>query len=63
MPSAEETLQKQPFIGAMPEPVQEILLNVANEHMRLQSSIIYREDTRPDGIWLIANGVVKVNFH
>jgi len=63
MPSREETLLNQPFIGAMPDPVQAQLLDVAKEHMRMQSSVIYREGTKPDGIWLIANGVVKVSFH
>ena len=63
MPSAEETLQNQPFIGALPEPVQEMLLDAAKEHMKVQSSAIYGEGGKPDGIWLIANGVVKVSFH
>lgn len=63
MPLAEETLQNQPFIGALPDPVQEVLLDVAKEHMRVQGTILYREDMKASGIWLIANGVVKVSFH
>ncbi|KAG0600449.1 hypothetical protein M758_11G035100 [Ceratodon purpureus] len=59
MPSVEETLQNQPFIGALPDSVQEVLLHVAKEHMRVQSTTIYKEEGKPDGIWLIANGVVK----
>jgi hypothetical protein len=61
MPSAEETLQNQPFIGALPARVQKMLLTVAKEHMRVQGTTIYREHGKPDGIWLIANGVVKVS--
>ncbi|XP_024361415.1 sodium/hydrogen exchanger 8 isoform X2 [Physcomitrium patens] len=59
MPSAEQTLQNQPFIGAMPTSVQKPLLDVSKEYMKLQGSVIYREDMKSDGIWLITNGVVK----
>lgn len=59
--SADETLQNQPFIGALPETVQEQLLKVAKENLKFQGSTIYRKDTKVDGIWLIANGVVKVS--
>lgn len=63
MPSAEQTLQNQPFIGAMPTSVQKPLLDVSKEYMKLQGSVIYREDMKSDGIWLITNGVVKVTAH
>ena len=43
-------------------PVQGLLLDVAKEHMQLRGSVMYKEDMKPDGIWLIANGVVKVGF-
>jgi hypothetical protein len=63
MPTVGETLRNQPFSGALPVPVQGLLLDVAKEHMQLRSNVIYKEDMKPDGIWLIANGVVKVGFH
>lgn len=61
MPTVGETLRNQPFFGALPVPVQGLLLDVAKEHMQLRSNVIYKEDMKPDGIWLIANGVVKWN--
>ncbi|KAG0575636.1 hypothetical protein KC19_5G019200 [Ceratodon purpureus] len=61
MPTVEETLRNQPFFGALPAFVQGLLLDAAKEHMQLRSNVIYKEDMRPDGIWLIANGVVKWN--
>lgn len=63
MPTVEETLRNQPFFGALPVPVQGLLLDVAKENMQLRSNVLYKEDMKPDGIWLIANGVVKVVFH
>lgn len=61
MPTVWETLHNQPFIGALPVSVQRPLLDVAKEFMMVQSTIIYEEDKKPDGIWLIANGVVQCN--
>jgi len=62
MPTVEETMHNQPFIGALPVSVQGPLLDAAKEHMKVQGNIIYKEQAKPDGIWLIANGVVKVGF-
>jgi hypothetical protein len=59
MPTAEETLMRQPFIGAQPASIRENLATAAKEFMKLRDSILYKEDAKPDGIWLIANGVVK----
>ena len=60
VPEAEETLKNQPLIGALPDAVQRSLLESAKEFMKLRDSALYKEEVRPDGIWIIANGVVKV---
>lgn len=61
MPTVQETLHNQPFFGALPDSVQAPLLVAAKEHMKVKGCILYEEEVKPDGIWLIANGVVKVD--
>lgn len=61
MPSNTETLRSQPFLGAQPAEIQEALKVSAKESMKLRDSFLYREESRADGIYLVANGVVKWN--
>eukprot|EP00249_Psilotum_nudum_P020794 c27850_g1_i1 orf=499-4035(-) len=59
MPTADETLNNQPFLGALPDEIHKPLANGAKEFMKLRESLLYKDNSKPDGIWLIANGVVK----
>ncbi|GLJ39011.1 hypothetical protein SUGI_0795200 [Cryptomeria japonica] len=59
MPSVREILSSHPFLGALPSFISEPLGNAAKEFMKLRGNILYEEGSKPDGIWLIANGVVR----
>ncbi|BBN12428.1 Na+:H+ antiporter [Marchantia polymorpha subsp. ruderalis] len=59
MQSAHEVLINQPFFGALPGHVQQVLLNAAKECMMFRESLLFREDSKADGVWLVANGSVK----
>ncbi|KAI5075495.1 hypothetical protein GOP47_0009571 [Adiantum capillus-veneris] len=61
MPSTVEILRGHPFIGSQPAEIQEALINSAKEGIKLRNSLLYREDDRAEGIWLVANGVVQWN--
>eukprot|EP01018_Ginkgo_biloba_P028675 Gb_12290 [translate_table: standard] len=59
MPSVGEILSSQPLLGALPSIIRDPLGNSAKEMMKMRGSLLYKEGSKPDGIWLIANGVVK----
>ena len=61
MPTTTEILRSQPFLASQPAEVRESLKASAKESMRLRDSLLYRENSRADGVYLIANGVVKVS--
>ncbi|GAB2226023.1 hypothetical protein Droror1_Dr00021806 [Drosera rotundifolia] len=48
-----------PFLGALPTRTQELLAGSSKEIMKLRGVALYREGSRPNGIWLISSGVVK----
>lgn len=59
MPLAADILSSQPFLGALPDDIQGPLKIAAKESIKLRDSVLYREDTKADGVFLVANGVVK----
>ncbi|KAL3682883.1 hypothetical protein R1sor_000905 [Riccia sorocarpa] len=59
MQSAEEVLSNQPFFGALPSQVQKSLTSAAKECMILRENPLYTEESKADGIYLVANGSVK----
>ncbi|KAJ7546491.1 hypothetical protein O6H91_08G041700 [Diphasiastrum complanatum] len=59
MPKGQETLISQPFLGALPDILHRHLVDTAKECMKLRDDCLYKEASKPDEIWLIANGVVK----
>lgn len=61
MPSSAETLSNQPFLGALPAEVRELMENSAKEFVKLRDNILYEEESKVDGIFLVANGVMKWN--
>jgi hypothetical protein len=60
MPRFSELLNNHPLVGALPENVRDPLLSNIKETVRMHGTILYKEGSRPTGIWLVSVGVVKV---
>jgi CRP-like cAMP-binding protein len=60
MPRFSELLNNHPLVGALPENVCDPLLSNIKETVRMHGTILYKEGSRPTGIWLVSVGVVKV---
>ncbi|GKU97567.1 hypothetical protein SLEP1_g10703 [Rubroshorea leprosula] len=48
-----------PFLGALPPALCEQLEGSQKEITKTRGVTLYKEDSNPNGIWLIANGIVK----
>ena len=62
MPRVSELLSSHPLVGALPSAVRGPLLSNAKETIKGHGQILYREGSRPTGIWLVSAGIVKVCF-
>lgn len=60
MPKAKELLHAHPFIGALPEEDRFPFESSTKEIIKMRGITLYKESSKPNGIWLISNGVVKV---
>lgn len=49
-----------PMLGALPSSVREPLASNSKEMMKLRGLTLYKEGSKPNGIWLVSSGVVKV---
>nr|XP_048318707.1 sodium/hydrogen exchanger 7-like isoform X3 [Ziziphus jujuba var. spinosa] len=49
-----------PLMGALPSSVHEPQEGSTKEVMKFRGMTLYREGSKPNGIWLISNGVVKI---
>ena len=61
MPRVSDLLNTHPLVGALPAAVRDPLLSNTKETVRGQGTTLYREGSRPTGIWLVSIGVVKVS--
>ncbi|KAL7149630.1 hypothetical protein ABFS83_05G054200 [Erythranthe nasuta] len=59
IPKIRDLISSNPLLGALPSTVRETLAGSTKEIMKLSGSTLYREGSKPAGIWLISNGVVK----
>ncbi|KAF3430996.1 hypothetical protein FNV43_RR25726 [Rhamnella rubrinervis] len=59
LPKANDMISVHPLMGALPSSVREPLQVSTKETMKLRGVTLYREGSKPNGIWLISNGVVK----
>uniref|UniRef100_A0A5B7A4E3 Cyclic nucleotide-binding domain-containing protein n=1 Tax=Davidia involucrata TaxID=16924 RepID=A0A5B7A4E3_DAVIN len=59
IPKIRELINVHPLLGALPSAVCEPLAGSAKVIMKLHGVTLYREGSKPSGIWLISNGVVK----
>ncbi|XP_024527647.1 sodium/hydrogen exchanger 8 [Selaginella moellendorffii] len=59
IPKGSQVLRDHPFIAALPDHIQAQLVSCAKQCLKLRGNVICEEGSRADGLWLIANGVVK----
>ncbi|KAG2622513.1 hypothetical protein PVAP13_3NG262700 [Panicum virgatum] len=59
MPRVSDLLNAHPLVGVLPAAARDPLLSNTKETVRGHGMTIYREGSRPTGIWLISIGVVK----
>lgn len=62
MPKISELLHAHPLLGALPAQARLPLESSTKETMKLRGATLYKEGFKPNGIWLISVGVVKVFF-
>ncbi|KAM0936277.1 putative cyclic nucleotide-binding domain, cation/H+ exchanger, rmlC-like jelly roll [Dioscorea sansibarensis] len=59
MPRIGDLMSAHPMLGALPSSVRAPLENCTKETMKFRGVALYKEGTKPNGIWLISLGVVK----
>nr|AIA08676.1 salt overly sensitive 1 [Triticum aestivum] len=59
MPRVRELLNTHPLVGALSADVRDPLLNNTKETIKVHGTVLYREGSRPIGIWLVSTGIVK----
>lgn len=62
MPKISDLLSAHPFWGALPSAVREPIEGSTKEVMKIRGVTLYKEGSKPIGMWLIPVGVVKVSF-
>ncbi len=61
IPKISDLISVHPLFGALPSSVRALLEGSTKETMKLRGVTLYKEGSKPNGILLISNGVVKVN--
>nr|ACN66494.1 salt overly sensitive 1B [Chenopodium quinoa] len=59
IPKIGELISMHPFLGALPSGVRDLLVGSTKEEVKVRGMTLYKEGGKPNGIWLISNGVVK----
>lgn len=59
VPKVSDLIRANPFLGALPAAVRHKLAGSTKETVKLHNSTLYKEGQKPNGVWLISNGVVK----
>ncbi|XP_042023287.1 sodium/hydrogen exchanger 8-like isoform X2 [Salvia splendens] len=59
IPKIKDLISANPLLGALPATAREALAGSTTEIMRLSGTTLYKEGSKPTGIWLLSNGVVK----
>ncbi|KAL5721973.1 Son of sevenless 1 [Ranunculus cassubicifolius] len=59
MPKIKDLMKGHPLLGSLPTVIREPLEESTKESMKLHGVTLYREGSKPQGIWLISSGVVK----
>nr|GEU64440.1 sodium/hydrogen exchanger 8 isoform X2 [Tanacetum cinerariifolium] len=59
IPKLHNLVSANPFLGALPSAVHEQIVGSTRETMKQRGMALYKEGSKPNGIWVISNGVVK----
>ncbi|GKC18105.1 putative plasma membrane Na(+) /H(+) antiporter, partial [Tanacetum coccineum] len=59
IPKLHNLVSANPFLGALPSAVREQIVGSTRETMKQRGMALYKEGSKPNGIWVISNGVVK----
>ncbi|XP_058184288.1 sodium/hydrogen exchanger 7 isoform X4 [Rhododendron vialii] len=59
IPKIHDLVSSHPLLGALPSSVREPLASSTKGIMKLRGVTLYKEGSKPNGIWLILNGVAK----
>ncbi|KAK7848722.1 sodium/hydrogen exchanger 7 [Quercus suber] len=59
IPKISDLISFHPLFGAIPSSIRVPLEGSTKETMKLRGVTLYKEGSKPNGIWLISNGVVK----
>ncbi|XP_050275680.1 sodium/hydrogen exchanger 7-like isoform X5 [Quercus robur] len=59
IPKISDLLSFHPLFGAIPRSICAPLEGSTKETMKLRGVTLYKEGSKPNGIWLISNGVIK----
>ncbi|XP_030959877.1 sodium/hydrogen exchanger 8 isoform X1 [Quercus lobata] len=59
IPKISDLISFHPLFGAIPSLIHAPLEGSTRETMKLRGVTLYKEGSKPNGIWLISNGVVK----
>jgi NhaP-type Na+/H+ or K+/H+ antiporter len=58
-PNVNDLISANPLLGALPTSVRNQLVGSTKETMKLSGTTLFKAGSKPNGIWLISNGVVK----
>ncbi|XP_038697530.1 sodium/hydrogen exchanger 8-like isoform X2 [Tripterygium wilfordii] len=59
VPKIKDLISTHPFLGTLPSAIREQLKDSTKEIVKLRGVTLYKEGSKPNGIWLISNGIVK----
>ncbi|CAK9163719.1 unnamed protein product, partial [Ilex paraguariensis] len=59
IPKIRDLVRVNPLLGALPTTLSEPIIGSAKEIMKLRDATLYKEGSKPTGIWLISAGVVR----
>ena len=60
IPKITDLISVHPLLGALPSTAREPLQGSTKEVMKTRGVTLYKEGAKPNGIWLVSNGVLKV---
>ncbi|KAL9241734.1 hypothetical protein vseg_015808 [Gypsophila vaccaria] len=59
IPKVRDLVSTHPLLGALPVSVRDMLVGSTKEEVKVRGMTLYKEGSKPNGVWLISNGVVK----
>ncbi|KAK9749820.1 hypothetical protein RND81_02G152900 [Saponaria officinalis] len=59
VPKVRDLVGTHPLLGALPVSIRNMLVDSTKEEVKVRGMALYKEGSKPNGVWLISNGVVK----